>query len=161
MEKLRIVGWTSFESEYPSRQCTKEEMDEIIILIREDIIKNRYYFSGEEHQYSFTGVPVFSDGTCFRASMRCWGYLMSTIYLGPNNEELSYMDFYMSLGENAVLPKYEDIDTKPIKLEEESLGLMVREDGDLLSQTMSMGMPLMTIDKVLQRYIEKLKNENE
>jgi hypothetical protein len=161
MEKLRIVGWTSFESEYPSRQCTKEEMDEIIILIREEIIKNRYYFSGEEHQYSLTGVPVFSDGTCFRASMRCWGYLMSTIYLGPNNEELSYMDFYMSLGENAVLPKCETIDTEPIELEEESLGLMVREDGDLLSQTISMGMPLMTIDKVLQIYMEKIEKQNE
>ena len=81
MEKLRIVGWTNFDSQYPSKPCTKEEMDEIILLIREEIIKNKYYFSGEEHQYSLTGVPVFSNGTCFRASMRCWGYLMSTIYL--------------------------------------------------------------------------------
>lgn len=159
MKKLSIVGWTNFDSEYPSRQCSKEEMDEIIILIREEIIRNRYYFGGEEHQYSLTGVPVFSDGTCFRASMRCWGYLMSTIYVGPNDEALSYMDFYMSLGENAVMPKYETIDIKPIKLENESLGLMVGEDGDLLSQTVGMGMPLMTIDKVLQKYIEKMENE--
>ena len=161
MEKLRIVGWTNFDSQYPSKPCTKEEMDEIILLIREEIIKNKYYFSGEEHQYSLTGVPVFSNGTCFRASMRCWGYLMSTIYLGHNDEELSYMDFYMSLGENAILPKYEDIEVEPAKLEEESLGLMVQEDGNLLSETLSMGMPLMTMDKVIKRYMEKLESQNE
>ena len=133
MSELRIVGWRSFECEYPSRQCTQEEMDEIIALIREEIIKNKYYFSGEEHQCSSTGVPVFSDGTCFRASMRCWGYIMSTIYSGPNNERLSYMDFYMSLGKDAILPKEEPIDVNPAKLDEEGLGLMVKEDGELLS----------------------------
>lgn len=161
MENLKLVGWTSFDSEYPSKKCTKEEMDEIIKLIREEIIKHKYYFGGEEHQYALTGAPVFSDGTCFRASMRCWGYLMSTIYVGPNGEELSYMDFYMSLGEKAVLPKCEAIDVQPMELEEESLGLMVSEDGELLSQTISMGMPLMTTDKVLQRYMEKFNKQDE
>ena len=93
--------------------------------------------------------------------MRCWGYLMSTIYFGHNDEELSYMDFYMSLGENAILPKYENIEVEPAKLEEESLGLMVQEDGNLLSETLSMGMPLMTMDKVIKRYMEKLESQNE
>ena len=160
MEKLRIVGWDSFECEYPSRKCSKEEMDEIISLIRDEIIEHRYYFGGEEHQNCSTGVPVFSDGTCFRASMRCWGYLMSTIYVGPNDEELSYMDFYMSLGENAILPEKKEIKTTPAILEDEFLGLMVSEDGELLSQTIGMGMPLMTFDKVLKRYMEKLEEEN-
>ena len=160
MEKLRIVGWTSFESDYPFRKYSKEEMDEIVSLIREEIIEHQYYFSGEEHQYSSTGVPVFSDGTCFRASMRCWGYLMATIYVGPNDEELSYMDFYMSLGAKAVLPESKVIEVKPLKLEEESLGLMVEEDGELLSQTIGMGMPLMTTDKVIKRYIELIEKQN-
>lgn len=161
MEELRIVGWTSFDSDYPFKKYTKEEMDEIVKLIREEIIKHKYYFGGEDHQYASTGVPVFSDGTCFRASMRCWGYLMSTIYVGPNDEELSYMDFYMSLGSKTVLPEFKEINVKPLKLEEESLGLMVEEDGELLSQTIGMGMPLMTTDKVLRRYIEFIEKQKE
>ena len=160
MEKLTVVGWTSFESEYPTRQCTQEEMNEIIELLQEEIKKHKYYFGGEEHQYSATGVPVFSDGTCFRASMRGWGYLMSTIYVGPNNQKLSYMDFYMSLGDKAVLPKNEVINIKPGVVKEESLGLIVREDGELLSQTLSMGMPLMTFDKVLKKYMWVLNYHN-
>ena len=160
MEKLTVVGWTSFESEYPTRQCTQEEMNEIIELLQEEIKKHKYYFGGEEHQYSSRGVPVFSDGTCFRASMRGWGYLMSTIYVGPNNEKLSYMDFYMSLGDKAVLPKNEIINIKPSVVKEESLGLIVSEDGELLSQTLSMGMPLMTFDKVLKKYMDMLEKQN-
>ena len=161
MNELKIIGWASFDDAYPTRQYSGEELSYVVQLIQQEIANNKYCFSGEEHQNSMTGVPVFSDGTCFRASMRCWGYLMSTIYLGPNDEELSYMDFYMSLGENAILPKYEDIEVEPAKLEEESLGLMVQEDGNLLSETLSMGMPLMTMDKVIKRYMEKLESQNE
>ena len=45
---------------------------------------------------------------------------------------------------------------KPSVVKEESLGLIVREDGELLSQTLSMGMPLMTFDKVLKKYMDML-----
>ena len=41
----------------------------------QEIIEKGYLFSGEEHQNGLTGVPVFSDGTCFRASMRSWGMI--------------------------------------------------------------------------------------
>ena len=99
MAKLKIVGWTSFDSEYPTRMITSDELTEQISLIKEEIIKNNYRFSGEEHQNSLTGVPVFSDGTCFRASMRSWGMIMAAIYNG------SYMDFYMTLESGSRLPK--------------------------------------------------------
>ena len=158
MENLKVVGWTNFENDYPTRQYTQEEMNNIIQIIREEIIKNRYYFGGEDHQCSSTGVPVFSDGTCFRASMRCWGFIMSTVYLGPNKERLTYMDFYMSLGEKAILPKKEEINVKPIELEKVSLGVLAKEDSDLLSETVCAGMPLMTFDKVLTNYIELISN---
>ena len=93
---LKIVGWTDFDSEYPTKNVTKEELFKLVEIVREEIYNNGYIFSGEQHQMSATGVPVFSDGTCFRCSMRFWGYLMTTIYNGPNGEQLSYMDFYMS-----------------------------------------------------------------
>ena len=35
MENLRIVGWTSFENEYPSKQYTQDEFNFVIQLIRE------------------------------------------------------------------------------------------------------------------------------
>ena len=66
----------------------------------------------------------------------------------------------MSLGDKAVLPKNELINIKPSVVKEESLGLIVREDGELLSQTLSMGMPLMTFDKVLKKYMDMLEKQN-
>ena len=158
MKDLKIVGWTDFESNFPTKTINNEELYEIIKLIREEIFINKYVFSGEEHQNSLTGVPVFSDGTCFRASMRCWGMIMALIYAGPNDEKLTYMDFYMSLGNRSKMPEYKEINVKPLEVEVESIGCTVQIDHQIIEESLSFGMEFMTTDKVLKKLYKLMKN---
>ena len=95
MAKLKIVGWTSFESEYPTPKFEYDEMMVYVNLIKKELKKKRYYFSGEAHQNALNGVPVFSDGTCFRASMRARGLMMARAH-SDKKDEYTYMDFYWS-----------------------------------------------------------------
>lgn len=158
MEELKLVGWTDFDCEYPTDKCTKELMNRKVELIKEALAKNFYVFSGHEHQYSPSCTPVFSDGTCFRASMRCWGSIMAEIYSGPNGEELSYMDFYMPLG-HANLPDGDYIDLKPAKVEEESFGCTLKQDRQMIDEAINSGIGFLTTDKVLKKRYEKALEE--
>ena len=161
MDRLKIVGWTSFECEYPSRNADGEDFREVMQLIGDEVVKHGYCFSGQEHQTALTGVPVFSDGTCLRASMRSWGYIMAAIYSAIEETQLSYMDFYMGSYKETLLPEYEKIDIEPAFVENERPGMIVDEDAQLISQTVGMGMELMTFDKVIKAYVELLKKVKE
>ena len=153
MKKVKIVGWTHFDSDYPTLKLDSDGLNLYLELISKEIKKKRYYFSGEEHQNSATGVPVFSDGTCFRASMRAWGSIMAKIYLKDNNE-LTYMDFYMSTGKSK-LPKYKNIKVKPAIISNLSLGCTLKEDRQLIAEAKALGMMFMTTDKVLKKLAEE------
>lgn len=159
MSELKIVGWTNFECNYPTRKYDKDSLVEILSLIQDEIINNNYIFSGEEHQNSLTGVPVFSDGTCFRASMRSWATLMASIYEGPNGEALTYMDFYMSIGDAAVMPVYTEINIIPAVVDVTSSGCVIPQDKQIINESLAMNMGFMTTDKVLKLLYEKLKEE--
>ena len=159
MDELRIIGWTNFDCEYPAKKLTAEELQVVLKLIKDEIIEKKYIFSGEEHQYGLTGVPVFSDGTCFRASMRCWALIMASLYNGQDGQQLSYMDFYMSLGEESIMPEFVEIDVEPAILEEEADGCMIPQDRQMIEQSLSLGMPLMTTDKVLSNIYKKIQEE--
>lgn len=161
MEKLTIVGWTNFECEYPTKNADGEEFRDIMQLIGDEVVKHGYCFSGQDHQNELTGVPVFSDGTCLRASMRAWGYIMAAIYSEIEGIELSYMDFYVDAYKSQVLPKYEEIDVEIGYVENERPGMIVEEDVQLISQSAAMGIKLMTLDKVLNLYVELLKQYKE
>ena len=151
---LKIVGWVDFDSNYPTKQLSQEELRNVVNLVRNEIIEKGYLFSGEDHQNSRTGVPVFSDGTCLRASMRAWGALMAGIYEGPGGAQLSYIDFYMSVDGDTNLPEYIELDVLPATVEYEMVGLIIKEDQELINQSLSFGMGLMTTDKVLQKIYE-------
>lgn len=161
MSDLRIVGWTSFECEYPSKNVETNILREIVQLIGDEVVKHGYAFSGQAHQNSSTGVPVFSDGTCLRASMRAWGQIMAAIYSSIEGINLSYMDFYMDSYKNTVLPEFTDIDIKPTHIENELPGMILEEDIQLISSTIQMKMDLMTFDKVIKSYIELIKKMQE
>lgn len=154
MEELKIVGWTDFDSDYPTPKVDSEKLRKYLDLIYAEIIKNGYVFSGEEHQYSSTGVPVFSDGTCFRASMRAWGSIMANVYSDPKGEKMTYMDFYMSLGSDSVLPPFKKINVKPQKGVDPSCGCTIIEDRQIIEEAKSYGMTFMTTDKVLKKMTE-------
>lgn len=161
MKELEIVGWTYFEDKYPSKKMTQEEIQYALRLVATEIVKNGYKFSGEEHQNSFTGVPVFSDGTCFRASMRSWGMIMASLYRDSEGNNLSYMDFYMSLGDESVLPEENDFDVEVGEVEETTWGLTCPQDRDIVLESLQLGMPFMTTDKVLQEMYDTLSKMSE
>ena len=152
---LKIVGWTDFDCPYPTPKFDNEQLAEILTLIRQEIREHCYIFAGQDHQNSATGVPVFSDGTCFRASWRAWGLIMSQMYTDEDGNELSYMDFYMSLGNDAVMPEFSVIDVEPAVVEEESVGCTLAQDRQMVEQSIEMGMPFITLDTVLKRYYEE------
>jgi hypothetical protein len=160
MDELRIVGWTNFECEYPTRNVEGPALLEIVQLIGDEVVKYGYAFSGYDHQNASTGVPVFSDGTCLRASMRGWGQIMAAIYSAVDEVELSYMDFYMSSYKETVLPEFKSIDVEAM-IEEERPGMILQEDIELISSAVQMGMELMTLDKVIKRFVELILKEQE
>lgn len=160
MDKLRIVGWTNFECDYPSRNVEGPELREIVQLIGNEVLTHGYCFSGQEHQNASTGVPVFSDGTCLRASMRAWGQIMAAIYSAIDEVNLTYMDFYMDSYKETVLPDFDSIDVEPGHVDEERPGMILQEDVELISSALQMGMDLMTFDKVILRFIELIKQAN-
>ena len=149
MNELKIIGWASFDDYYPTRQYSGEELSYVVQLIQQEIANNKYCFSGEEHQNSMTGVPVFSDGTCFRASMRCWGLIMAGVHSALDGKEYSYMDFYMSLSDSK-MPEYETLNIKPAVVENSMPGYITKQDQEMISQSKMFGMPFITTDKVLQ-----------
>lgn len=159
MEKIKVVGWTNFECDYPSKQYSKEEISQVFRAIQDDIYENDYCFSGAEHQNCATGVPVLSDGSCFRASMRAWGYLMAAVQSAMTGEKLSYMDFYMTLSES-VLPPEKDIDVPPCEVDQQTVGCTVSADQEMVIQSVQLGMPFITTDKVLQRLYDLMSQNN-
>ena len=160
MDKLKIVGWTSFECEYPSKNIESEEVREIVQLIGDEVVRNGYAFSGQEHQNALTGVPVFSDGTCLRASMRAWGQIMAAIYSAVEGLDLSYMDFYMDSYKETVLPEVQVVNVDVGYVEDERPGMILQEDVELIYSTIQMGMELMTLDKVIKTYVELIQKNN-
>ena len=63
--------------------------------IRKSVVKNKLKLTGEEHQRSGCGVPLFNDNTVASFSYRGWGDLMAAIWSEEENKDYSYMDFYM------------------------------------------------------------------
>ncbi len=161
MEELKIVGWSNFECEYPSRNVIGEEVSKIVQLIGDEVVKYGYSFSGEAHQNALTGVPVFSDGTCLRASMRAWGQIMAAIYSAVDGINLSYMDFYMSSYKETVLPEFNDVSVDKGYVEDERPGMIIEEDVQLISSCIQMGMELMTLDKVIKKYVKLILKSQE
>ena len=137
MLNLKIIGWTNFDCCYPTKEYNNNELDEIISLIIDEIINENYVFSGEEHQYAKTGVPVFSDGTCFRASMKCWANIMANIYVDPDGKPYDLMEFYSSLGKESNMPLESVIDIKPAILEDVTSGYMIQEDSEFINMNKS------------------------
>lgn len=152
MEDLRIVGWADFDDDYPTIECDQETLPTVIQLIQNDICEHKYCFSGNNHQNSITGVPVFSNGTCFRASMRAWGQIMADAQTRLTGKEYSYMDFYMSYDPNAEIPDFEELDIEPAEVESHIPGYMVNADAQMLAEAQAAGMGFLTTDKVLQAY---------
>lgn len=154
MDEYKIVGWADYDSEYPTKRVNEDNLRKVLFAVRREIMDNKYYFSGEDHQNSLTGVPVFEDGTCFRSSMRCWAQIMASIYPDSEGNQRSYMDFYMFMDEDSRLPEYEELDVLPNKDLDDFSGLIIPMDQEIVSSSLMAGMPFITTDKALQYLYE-------
>ena len=63
--------------------------------IREDVLKKKLTYTGEDHQDKEDGCPVFNDGKACLMSWRAWGDLMAAIWSTEDDKDYCYMDFYM------------------------------------------------------------------
>ena len=63
-----------------------------IDALRRWIVSNEIRHGGDWHQDE--GMPVFSDGTCAKFSMRAWGDLLAAAWTGPDRCPWEYIDFY-------------------------------------------------------------------
>ena len=153
---LKVVGWCSFASDYPTKKYNEKELKKVLKVVKKEISKNNYSFSGAIHQNSSNGVPVLSDGTCLRCSMRFWGEIMKDVYSKKLKQELSYMDFYMSTVTDVKMPEVSEIKVKESKLDYDYPGYTTNTDNQLISDAASLGFPLMTTDQVLKKIFENM-----
>jgi hypothetical protein len=63
--------------------------------IRESVLQRGSLMTGDQHQYSANGVPLFDDGKVGSFSCRAWGDLMAAIWSEAENKDYNYMAFYM------------------------------------------------------------------
>ena len=157
---LKIVGWTDYDSEYPSITVSNEEIGEVVSIVVDEIKEKGYAFSGNDHQNSYTGVPVFDNGTCLRASMRSWGMIMTFAYPEVDGQLTKYMDFYMDCAVEEKMPVCFELSVKPADSVNYD-GMITQQDGEMISQSLQMGMKFMTTDKLLQRIVDSLENTTE
>lgn len=73
----------------------KDEYKKYPEAIRLSVIENNLRITGQQHQYSDMGTPVFEDGTIGSFSFRAWGDLMAAIWSEYEDKDYNYMDFYM------------------------------------------------------------------
>lgn len=153
---LKIVGWTDFDSNFPSITVTNEELNDVLAVVVNAIRDGGYMFSGEDHQCRFSGVPVFENGTCFRASMRAWGTIMAYAYPETDGEKTGYMDFYMGTIGERKMPDCTSYDIKPMESDNFN-SLITPQDSEMISQSIQMGIPFMTTDKALNRLMDEIQ----
>ena len=152
---LKIIGWTNYDSNYPSVSVTQDELNDVLLTVAREIKNNGYMLSGGDHQNSDTGVPVFDNGTCFRASMRSWGVIMTIAFPEVNGNETQYMDFYMSTPLDRKLPESSYIDISPAD-SDNFKGMITPQDSEMISQSVQMGIPFMTTDKALRVIMDEI-----
>ncbi len=147
---MKLIGWTSFDSDcqgicVEDRETLLSALNETVRVIRE----NDYVFSGETHQQGLCGVPVFDNGKCLKCSMRAWAMLMSVAHTGNDK---SYMEYYMDQSiDEEKLPE-DEVSEDVFVIEEEVKGLPYyysNQDLQLVAESVSAGMELMTFDKVV------------
>jgi len=64
--------------------------------LRKSIVKNGIRCTGEEHQHSnYKSVPLWDNGKVDTYSYRAWGDLMAAVWSTEDNQDYSYMSFYM------------------------------------------------------------------
>jgi len=91
---VKIVSWSNKTEYRESINHHNKEHEQCLI---DEIITNRYAFSGLRHQTAGNTIPIFDDNKCCFYSHRGWGRLMAKAWSQINNKDYDYNDFYMYL----------------------------------------------------------------
>ena len=150
MEELKIVGWTSYDSEYPNLDFSTGVIQntQVVMIIVKEIIEKGYVFGGDSHQNDSHGVPLFSNGCVLRCSMRAWGFIMAMARQDSNEQGIAnYMNYYMQV-EDEVLPSEEGaVEKGPSN---DALPMIIGPDQNLIQESIMAGVELMTTDKAIK-----------
>ena len=109
---MRIVDWVKWnedkkfnnETEFEDfKLCfsnTNYKFNDLDKIVIDEIIKNKYCFCGDYHQYGEHGIPIIqfeNKKYYYLTSMRYWGDIMSTAWNTIEGcDKYNYMDFYVS-----------------------------------------------------------------
>ena len=104
--EIKLVGWTTGSDKTElalAANVNKSDLSHFSYLcekaIKEDIIKNKWKFSGEWHQNGKCGMPVISVDNVigeYMLSWRAWGGLMAECWNEiEQDRKYDYIDFYM------------------------------------------------------------------
>jgi len=80
--------WKDYEAIWPQDKLP------YVLALKEEILREKIRTTGQQHQYSDGGVPVFEDNTIAFFSYRGWGDLMAAIWSEADGKRYWYMDFY-------------------------------------------------------------------
>jgi len=94
-----LGGWFNFNEKGKRWKdyldATKKELHPYCEAIRKSVIEKKLRTTGDQHQHSGSGVPLFNDDTIGSFSYRAWGDLMAAIWSEEEDKDYNYMDFYM------------------------------------------------------------------
>ena len=145
-EELKIVGWGSYDSDYPNINFKEYSQQLVNSLVIEEIRKNGYSFSGEDHQNYEYGAPIFSNGTILRCSMRVWGVFMAVSHGDVVNGQPNYMDYYVDCEEEK-LPE-EEAKIAPGE-ENDAMPVLIGPDVEMIMQSIATKIEIFTYDKAI------------
>ena len=141
MNGLSLIGWTSYDEDYPNINFEDYPQNEVFGLVLTAIKEGGYSFSGQDHQNRERCVPLFSNGCALRCSMRAWGLLMAAAH-----GQQDYMAYYME-AEN---PSYPDTKATAKRGDDnDALPVLIQPDQELILQTLEAGIDLVTTDKAI------------
>jgi len=143
MADWNILGWVSYDSDYPNVNFEDVDQNTITQKVLENISQNGYRFSGNDHQNHPNGAPLFEGGYVLRCSMRTWGLFMAVANDGNND----YMNYYMDC-DDPVYPEDKDVKIQKGK-ENDALPVLIGPDQQLVLQSVQLGFELMTTDKAI------------
>ena len=98
-EELKVIKWIPY-SESGKYEESNDSDERYYGVLKEECIKNNIKLSGEEHQYSDHGVPLFSDNKVYTATWRGWGETMASVWSEVEDFDYNYLDFYGGKGSN-------------------------------------------------------------
>ncbi len=85
---------------------------------------------------------------------------MTFAYPEIDGKRTQYMDFYMSCAAEEKMPKSIELSVKPAD-SDNFAGMITQQDGEMISQSLQMGMQFMTTDKALNAIMDSIESVSE